>query len=78
MKCYCCNRDMKSDEIKFDDTYRGGIPPCGVCLLEISEVFNDGLDEEEITVALNDEWGDYLSTDSVNDTEENEVDENSS
>lgn len=72
MKCYICDRDLAQDEIKLHPEIKKW-EPCGTCLHIISEVFDDGLDEDEITELLLDEWGDYLSP-----IDEKTVDENSS
>lgn len=65
MNCHICGRTMKSDEIKFDDTWKGGISACGVCLEAISNVFGEGdvLTDDEVMDDVKREWGDFLSED---------------
>ena len=41
--------------------------------MEIAEVFTDPLEEEEITHALEDEWGDFLSDEYQEVTEDSDT-----
>ena len=50
MKCFICDKELKTEEIIWN-TLADEWEPCPECLLVISEVFND-LDEEEITSIL--------------------------
>lgn len=48
MKCYCCDRQLSPEEIKYNPKYGHGLfDPCGICLEEIESCF-EPLTEEEI------------------------------
>lgn len=55
MRCHICDVELKTDEIKVHPQIKE-FEPCGTCLQIISEVFEDGPDEEEITKQLEAEW----------------------
>lgn len=55
MRCYICDAQLKQDEIKLHPQLKS-LEPCAVCLEIISEVFEDGPDEEEIDRLLEAEW----------------------
>ncbi len=46
MRCHICNAILNDSEIKFDSRHEE-FDPCGRCLMEINEVFNDHPDDEE-------------------------------
>lgn len=68
MKCACCDRLLKPEEIKLHPELKQW-DYCRVCLEIISEIFEDGADEDEITKQLEFEWGtEYVSYEKVEDT----------
>lgn len=47
MKCYICNAQLSSDEIKHTPAYgRGNFAPCGKCTEIIENVFEPDSEEE--------------------------------
>lgn len=60
MKCYICDKTLEQDEIKLHPLIKKW-EPCGTCLAVIGEVFEDGLDEDEVTRLLTIEWGDIVA-----------------
>lgn len=59
MRCYICNAVLVAEEVKFDRRYTnqryGPYVPCGSCLTEIDEVFEDPLEESEMNHLIYDE-----------------------
>lgn len=63
MRCYICNTILKPEEIQIHPQIKA-FEPCGTCLEVISEVFDDKLEEDEVTKLLVEEWGeDYVLPD---------------
>jgi hypothetical protein len=54
-RCFICDKELKTEEIIWNELAQEW-EPCPECLLIISEVFKDGLDEEQITWLLEEEW----------------------
>ncbi len=52
MRCFICNSGLNPEEIHYDKRYEGEkygpYVPCGTCMNEIHEVFDDHLTEEEL------------------------------
>lgn len=66
MRCHICNAQLSPEEIAYNHDH-DEFEPCGNCLRIISEVFEDGLTEEEIAQALEKElrvflWGEEPET----------------
>jgi hypothetical protein len=55
MKCHICDATMSGDSIQWNPDHQDW-DPCGTCLMVISEVFTDHLDEDQIDWALAEEW----------------------
>jgi len=64
MRCHICDRPLSETEIAFDKNH-DEFDPCTTCLMVISETFDDHLDEDEVTEVLLEEWGDFLSLESI-------------
>lgn len=62
MKCHICDATLKVEEIK-QHPITEEFEPCRFCLEVISEVFEDGLDEDEVTKRLEEEWGENYYAD---------------
>jgi hypothetical protein len=58
MRCYICEAVLAPEEVHYNNNYEGQkygpYDPCGRCLAEIDEAFEDPLSEEEIDDALED------------------------
>lgn len=51
MRCHICNTILEPEHIHWNMDHKD-FDPCPRCLMEISEVFEDPLDEDEITRLL--------------------------
>jgi hypothetical protein len=61
VKCYICDKTLKPDEISMHPQLNS-FEPCFECLSIISEIFEDGLEKEEIDRQIEFEWGDSDDT----------------
>lgn len=55
MKCHICDATLGETEVKYNHNYKE-FEPCGTCLREINEVFEDYIEEEV------EEWDGDLDT----------------
>jgi hypothetical protein len=55
MKCYICDATLSETGVHWDADHQDWAP-CPSCQAVINEVFDDPLDEDEVTTALEQEW----------------------
>ena len=54
MRCHICDNTLSGEQVSWSRLHQEW-EPCPTCLLAISEVFTDPLDEDEITYLLDKE-----------------------
>ena len=54
MKCNICDSTLKGEDVIWSALYEEW-EPCPTCLIAINEVFEDQLDEEQVTYLLEEE-----------------------
>ncbi len=59
MKCAICDQTLSPTEVQWNSLHEDW-DPCSTCQLIISEVFEDPLDEDEITRLLDEEEADEI------------------
>lgn len=59
MRCAICDKPLSPDEIQWHPLHNDW-DPCGTCQTVINEVFEDPLDEDEVSRLISLEWPEEL------------------
>ena len=66
MRCEVCDKTLSETEVSYNNDCQQW-EYCTTCLIAIAEIFEDHMTDEEVSFALDEEWGDFLSEENVND-----------